>query len=158
HSLFYVYCHLRHEGDWRACVQDLAEQGYGTWIDEDGQEYPNPVPKDWKKEAKTAATAPSPSGSRGESQAQALLRLADVATLFHDPAGRTYAAVPIDGHVEVHEITSTGFRRWLKRLFYMEEDRPPAAQTLQDALGILDARAMHDGPEEEVFVRVAGRG
>ena len=38
----------------------------------------------------------------------------------------------------------------------MEENRPPAAQALQDALGILDARAMHDGREEEVFVRVAG--
>src|SRR6516162_2539138 len=56
----------------------------------------------------------------GETHAEALLRLAGAATLFHDPASRTYAAVPIDGHVEVHEIRSTGFRRWLKRLFYLE--------------------------------------
>jgi hypothetical protein len=66
--------------------------------------------------------------------------------------------VPINGHVEVHEIRSTGFHRWLKRQFYVEENRPPSAQALQDAFGILDARAMHDGPEEEVFIRVAVSG
>jgi hypothetical protein len=108
--------------------------------------------------ANPAATGPAPSNSQCESQAQILLRLAGVATLFHDPTGRTYAAVPINGHVEVHEIASTGFRRWLRRRFYLEENRPPSAQALQDALGILDARAMHDGPEEVVFVRVAGSG
>ncbi len=96
--------------------------------------------------------------SRDESQAQTLLRLAGAATLFHDPAGRTYAAVPINGHVEVHEIRSGGFRRWLIRQFYIEENRPPSAQAIQDAGGILDARATHDGPEEAVFIRVAGRG
>jgi hypothetical protein len=115
------------------------------------------------------ATAPAPSGNpaapgpatvtrQSESQAQVLLRLAEAATLFHDPTGRTYAAVPINGHVEVHEIRSTGFHRWLKRQFYKEEDRPPPAQSLRDALGILDARATHDGPEEEVFIRVAAQG
>jgi hypothetical protein len=105
-----------------------------------------------------AGPGPAPSSSPCESQAQILLRLAGAATLFHDPTDRTYAVVPIGGHLEVHEIRSTGFRRWLKRQFYLEEDRPPSAQALQDALGILDARAMHDGPEEEIFVRVARRG
>jgi hypothetical protein len=55
HSLFYVYCKLRHRDDWKACVKDLAAQGYGTWIDEDGQEHQNPVPKDWKKKDKDKA-------------------------------------------------------------------------------------------------------
>jgi hypothetical protein len=104
------------------------------------------------------APAPATARPQSESQAQILLRLADAATPFHDPTGRTFAAVPIDRHVEVHEIASTGFRRWLRRRFYIEEQRPPSAQALQDALGILDARAMHDGREEEVFVRVAGSG
>lgn len=105
-----------------------------------------------------AAPGPAMSSRQSASQAEILLRLADAATLFHDPTGRTYASVPINGHREVHEITSTGFRRWMKRQFYIEESRPPSAQALQDALGVLDARAIHDGPEEEVFVRVAGRG
>jgi hypothetical protein len=44
HSLFYVYCHLHHGGDWKACVKELAQQGYGTWVDDDGEEHPNPAP------------------------------------------------------------------------------------------------------------------
>jgi hypothetical protein len=122
----------------------------------EGRAYPHgPVAAPEGEAPRDEGTGPDPDG---ETHAVALLRLAAVATLFHDRTGRTYAAAPIDGHVEVHEIRSTGFRRWLKRLFYLEAGRPPAAQALQDALGVLDARAMHDGPEEEVFVRVAGRG
>jgi putative DNA primase/helicase len=52
YSKFGLYCQLRHNGDWTACVKDLAEQGYGTWKDEDGEEHPNPVPKDWKPKGK----------------------------------------------------------------------------------------------------------
>jgi hypothetical protein len=117
-----------------------------------------------------AATALAPSGNpaapgavsaalrESESQAQILLRLSDDATLFHDPTGRTFAAMPINGHIEVHEIASTGFKRWLKHQFYDEENRPPSAQALQDALGMLDSQATYRGPEEKVFIRVAGRG
>ncbi|MDE2100034.1 MAG: hypothetical protein KGL39_22460 [Patescibacteria group bacterium] len=104
--------------------------------------------------AASPVSVPTP---RNDSQSQILLRLADGATVFRDPTGRTYAAVPAKGHVEVHEIRSTGFHRWLKRRYYDEESRPPSAQAVQDAIGILDASATHDGPEEEVFVRVAGR-
>ena len=84
-----------------------------------------------------------------------LLRLASVATLFHDRFGRNYAAVPVDGHTEVYEITSTGFQLWLKRRFYIEKNRPPRAQSFQDALGVLEAKARFDGPMEPVFIRVA---
>jgi hypothetical protein len=102
-------------------------------------------------------TAPSGTG-RGErdTQAEVLLRLADVATLFHDPAGRAYAAVPVGSHIEVHAVRSTGFALWLKRQFYTEETKPPSAQPYQDALGVIEARAIFDGPEEPVFIRVAG--
>ena len=39
--------------------------------------------------------------------------------------------------------------------FFEEHDKPPNAQALQDALGVLEARAQYDGPEVEVHVRVA---
>jgi hypothetical protein len=61
HTLLHVYCQLRHQGDWKSCIKDLAEQGYGTWVDEQGQEHPNPAPEGVKKkkaaEKKAAATA-----------------------------------------------------------------------------------------------------
>jgi hypothetical protein len=104
-----------------------------------------------------AAGPASAAPPQSESQSQVLLRLASESILFRDPTGRTYAAVPSNGHVEVHEIRSTGLHRWLKRRYYGEENRPPSGQAMQDALGILDARATHDGPEEEVFIRMAGR-
>ena len=93
-----------------------------------------------------------------ESQAECLLRLAEDATLFHDPAGRTYAVVRVDGRSEVQEIASTGFRRWLKRMYYDEQGRPPSAQAFQDALGVIDSRATFDGEEQPVYVRIAASG
>src|SRR5262249_9184513 len=48
-----------------------------------------------------------------------------------------------------------GFRRWLARLFYEAHDKAPGAQAVQDALGVLEGRALHDGPELPVYVRLA---
>jgi hypothetical protein len=44
HTLANVYCVLKHDGDWTACVKDLVRQGYGTWIDGQGEEHRNPPP------------------------------------------------------------------------------------------------------------------
>jgi hypothetical protein len=57
HSLLYAYCKLKHQGDFKSCIKDLAEQGYGTWIGLDGQERTNPVPKDWR--ARSQGSSPS---------------------------------------------------------------------------------------------------
>jgi hypothetical protein len=66
YSRFGLYCHLQHKGDWKACVKDLAGQGYGTWIDENGEEHQNPRPPGHKQGAKKkAAEKPRKSGSSG---------------------------------------------------------------------------------------------
>jgi len=91
-------------------------------------------------------------------QAQLLVSCAAGADLFHTPAGDAYASVPVGDHRETHQIKSKGFRRYLVRAFFNQYDRPPGAQALQDALGLLEARAQFDGTEREVFVRVAGDG
>lgn len=89
-------------------------------------------------------------------QAQLLVRCAAGAELFHTPDGEAFASVPVGGHRETHKIKSKGFRRWLVRGFFDSHDRPPGAQALQDALGVLEARAQFDGSEREVYVRIAG--
>jgi hypothetical protein len=91
-----------------------------------------------------------------ESQPTTLIRLAGEATLFHDRDRRAYAVVSINGHREVHPILSPGFRLWLKHQFYNSEGKPPSAQAFQDALDVIQARAVFDGKEESVHVRVAG--
>ncbi len=91
-----------------------------------------------------------------EPQSEILLRLASVATPFRCPLGRLYCAVPIEGHIEVHEIGSTRFRLWLKRQYYLERKATPHSQAFQAAIDQLQAMAMHEGVVEPVYVRVAG--
>lgn len=91
-------------------------------------------------------------------QAERLIRLAGDAKLFHTPSGESFAAIPVSSHVETHPVKSRGFRQFLVRRFYEECGKPPGSQAMQDALGLLEARAQFDGPEREVHVRVAGSG
>jgi DNA polymerase I-like protein with 3'-5' exonuclease and polymerase domains len=58
-------------------------------------------------------------------------------------------------HRETHAVRSKALRLWLVRRFYEEYGKPPGSQALQDALGVLEARALFDGEERPVHVRVA---
>ena len=107
-----------------------------------------------------SAIPPAAGGSAddGETQAQSLLRIAAIAVLYHSADGRAYMSVPINGHLENHEVRSTGFKRWLTRSFFQEKGRPPSSDAMQGALGVIEAKAIYDGGTEEVYVRIAPRG
>ena len=107
-----------------------------------------------------AAKSAASGGGEGEkeTQAEVLLRLASVASLFHTDDGKTFATIPVGGHAENHPIKSTSFRRWLIRAFYEEQARPPSTEALQAVLNVLEAKAQFDGPAERVFTRVAALG
>ena len=98
---------------------------------------------------------PEEKDERRPTQAELLVRCADGAEFFHTPEGDAYARIRVGNHYETHPVRSKGLRHWLVRAFYEQFDRPPGAQALQDALGLLEARAHFDGPEREVYVRVA---
>jgi hypothetical protein len=98
---------------------------------------------------------PGGAEERKPTQAELLVRCADGAEFFHTPEGDAYARIQVGDHYETHLVRSKGLRRWLVRAFYEQLDRPPGAQALQDALGLLEARAHFDGPELDVYVRVA---
>jgi putative DNA primase/helicase len=49
HSKLHVYTVLNHNGDWNAAIKALIQQGFGTWIDDDGTEKRNPPPNGWKR-------------------------------------------------------------------------------------------------------------
>lgn len=95
--------------------------------------------------------------TKKETQAQILLALAADAELFHTPSGDCYATIATNGTWETWPVKAKGFRRWLVRRFYEQEGKPPGAQALQDALGVLEAKAQFDGPEIPVFTRLAER-
>ena len=103
---------------------------------------------------RSAETA-SPKSSGDETQRDVLARLAGEADLFHAPDGTGFADIPVDGHRETWPVRSKGFRRWLIRRFYQATSGAPNAQAMQDALGLIEARAHFDAPEREVSVRIA---
>ncbi len=93
---------------------------------------------------------------KGPTQAQRLIQLAPTsAELFHAPDRTAYVTIAINGHRETMRLRSKTFRGWLVREFFLAEDKPPGSQALTDAIQLLDARAVIDGAEIEVFLRVA---
>jgi len=92
---------------------------------------------------------------KGPTQSALLVGLADGADLFHDAAGEGYATITVGGHRETHVLRQQAFRRWLVGQYYTRYASVPGSQAVQDALGILAARAHYDGEERPVFVRLA---
>ncbi len=61
YTKFAAECLLHHDGNWAACVKSLVARGFGTWIDDGGQEHQNPRPNNSsRKRAATAAAAQTP--------------------------------------------------------------------------------------------------
>ena len=111
----------------------------------------------WPQARKKGGEEPEASDSKAErpSQAEVLIRLAVGNQLFHDPLKTAYASIKIGDAESTFPIRSAAFKGWLRRQFYQATGRAPNAQALTDALGVLEARALYDGPTLPVFTRVA---
>jgi hypothetical protein len=96
---------------------------------------------------------------RHASQATRIVELALDAglQLFHSPGADpdAYATLQVEGHEETWRLKTRGVRRWLARLYYEAEEKTPGAQAVQDALGVLEGKALFDGPTHAVSVRLA---
>jgi 5S rRNA maturation endonuclease (ribonuclease M5) len=89
-------------------------------------------------------------------QSELLIALAADAEFFHTPDKTAYVTTPVDDHRETWPVGSKGFRLWLRGRFYKTfNNKAPSAQALQDALGVLESRALFDGLELSVHVRMA---
>jgi len=94
-----------------------------------------------------------------KSQATVLVELADAAEFWHTIGqGVAYATIPVANHFEHWPIKSRMFKLWLSRLFFQHVGKAPGAQALSDAINVLDGRAVFEGPEHPVFLRLAGVG
>ena len=91
---------------------------------------------------------------RPPSQADVLVMLAEAAELFHTPDEIGYADIEINGHSETWGIKTRGFRRWLRRRYFEEQDSAPTGEAIATAIGVVDAKAQYDTPVREVFVRI----
>jgi hypothetical protein len=90
-----------------------------------------------------------------KTQATTLVELASDAELFRTPEGDSYATVTVGEHLETWLVRARGFQDWLRRLFYESETSAPSAQSLQEALDVLQGRAQFEGETREVYTRVA---
>ena len=98
----------------------------------------------------------SSGAGRERKQADTLIELASAVELWHAPDGAAYVDILHDGHRETWPLRSRGSRHLLLRRYYEQTQSAPSAQAMQDALGVLEARAHYDGPERNVHLRVAG--
>ncbi len=94
-------------------------------------------------------------GAQRPSMTTALINIGLHATLFHTPEGEPHASIKVANHRETWPIRSRSFRRWLAHGYYESEGRGANAQAMQDALAVLEARAVFDAEEHAVFVRLA---
>jgi hypothetical protein len=94
------------------------------------------------------------------SQADKLVALAESLELFHTPGGcdsEGYATFRVDGHRETWPVNSRGLRHYLCKLYYDQFGKVPGSQALQDAQNVIAGKAVHEGPEHDVAVRLAER-
>jgi hypothetical protein len=147
YSKFAAYALLNHSGDYKAAARALAGQGYG--------EQRRPPPSGAAGNGQAGAESPP-----RKSAATRLVELAEGAgvELFHAPDQAAYAGLAPGGRRETWPLKSTGFRRWLARLFYECEGKAAGAQAVADALAVLESRALFDGAEAPVSVRLAEHG
>jgi hypothetical protein len=81
--------------------------------------------------------------------------VAEAVELFHDPGGNAFATIPVGDHAETWPLHSKGFRQWMARRFHEQHGKTPNAQALADATAVLAGKALYDGPEYEVHLRIA---
>jgi hypothetical protein len=93
---------------------------------------------------------------RGPTQAERLIRYVEAAYLFHTPDGEAYLTIAVDDHEETWPIKSYRLKQYLVRRYYEDQGRAPNASALSDARETIAARAMFEGPEHKVYLRVAG--
>ena len=96
-------------------------------------------------------------GSRKQADILIDLALKNCA-LFHDADNVAYANIEVSGHHETWPIRRRGFKSWLGRLFYEETKGAPGDHAMQAAIGVLEAKAIYDGPEHKLAVRVGEHG
>ncbi len=92
---------------------------------------------------------------RRDEHALQLIELARDAELFHNADGEAYATIPVGEHRENWRVRSRQFEQWLIGRYYRETNDVPPTESVQKALRVIEARAIHDGPEYHVAVRIA---
>jgi hypothetical protein len=88
-------------------------------------------------------------------QSQRLVGLTDSLELWHTPELEALITLEISGHEEQWPVRSRGFNEWLARSFYTEYRSVPNSQAKQDALSVIEGKAIYEGDTHDSAVRLA---
>ena len=90
-------------------------------------------------------------------QAQILLEIIDDMNveLFHDELKQPFILIPVGEHKENLPIRSSDFCMWLKKTYYDKTKKPVQQESLKQALGVLEGKAIFDGEMKPLNIRVA---
>src|SRR5271169_4266732 len=93
----------------------------------------------------------------GGSAADTLIRLVlDTGIeFFHDPDQHGWASLRVDSHWENHPIRSRPFQLFLLRSYYRDTGASPGAQAIRATQELFEAKALFDGEESPINLRVA---
>ncbi|WP_395174411.1 ATP-binding protein [Roseibium alexandrii] len=86
-------------------------------------------------------------------QRDQVLSLCEFVELWHDEGFEAWATFKVRDHFENWPIRSREFRRWIAARHYEENGGTLGGQAMEDALRVLDARAVNEGPQHRVFIR-----
>lgn len=111
--------------------------------------------RDRADEADTETNDSSDESGRGPSHAVQLVQLTADMEFFHDAEGLTYASFTHEGHRETWPLKSKGFDTHLSYKMYQQEQTAPSSQAKDNALNILEGKAIFEGDEVEVHLRYA---
>lgn len=133
----------------------VSDQGVQEDLSAPSDEGEQPVSLAPREDEPDGNSADAGQGEEQPSQAVLLVNCASVSELSHTPDGNAYATVPNAGHWETWDLRSRSFRRWLVQLFYRQTGKIPREQIVKDALATLEGKALFDGPERTVHIRLA---
>jgi hypothetical protein len=97
---------------------------------------------------------PPAGGVHSLGQADILVGLAEAADLYQTPDEEACADIEVNGHRESGLVNTRWFKRWLRKRFHEETGGAVSAESLQAALGVIEARALYDTEVRPVAVRV----
>ena len=99
-----------------------------------------------------AAVAGEP--KRAPTAASILAEIASTFETFHSPERESYVDVTVNGVRRTLSVRSPDLKDHLVAEFYDRTGKPPPREALQGQIDVLDAQAVHTGPERRVYRRV----
>src|SRR5262249_16929644 len=75
--------------------------------------------------------------------------------LYHTPSTEAYATMVVDNHKENWPVRSQMFKRFVAKQFYDAHGKAINSEALAAALNLLEAKALFEGEERTVSVRLA---